>query len=206
MSTSALETKRGTLLITGSLRGFLAVASGMLLFAGSAGAVVVQRQNWVPVGAGSAVGKNGDLWTFVCPSRGTVSVTVNNVNDSPADGGGIDPVMAIYDGEGNLLVVVDDTINCSVPKCGGGNAILRCPQVTNLSCGSGKLHSLAVRDFATCLGSYTITLEVRDSKGVSLPESKVRLGGGPKRKLPKWISTGGLQEGPAIDDAQVPNF
>jgi hypothetical protein len=184
----------------------LVLAGASLLLAGSVRAEVVQRHNWVPAGTYGPVGRSGDLWTFVCPKGGTVGVTVDNATDADTPGAltGIDPVIYIYDGAGNSLAVVDDSIDCTNPKCGSTNAFHRCPQVL-VACGTGTTHSLVVRDFGTCAGAYSLSLEVRDAKGMSLPEKKVKLGGGAKAKAPKWLPRA-LRVGPAIDDAEVPTF
>ena len=53
-------------------------------------------------------------------------------------------------------------------------------------------------------GRYQLTVEVKDSKGESLPGKKVKLGGGPKRKLGTWFDPVGDElYGPAIDDGRV---
>jgi hypothetical protein len=57
----------------------------------------------------------------------------------------------------------------------------------------------------TCTGGgYELVVEVF-RRGVSVDARRVKLGGGPKRKVPFVLDPAGvLREGPVLDDEQVP--
>lgn len=151
----------------------------------------------------------GDAWTFQCPPGGQADILVDTVDDG--DGlARVDPSFWVYDGRGNSLLLdepADDDIDCIVPQaCGFG-----CPSVT-IDCGVGNPHLIIVRDGLAlpedapdeCTGGgYELRVEVF-SRGVSLDPRRVKLGGGPKRKVPRVLDPAGiLREGPVLDDEQV---
>ena len=118
-------------------------------------------------------------------------------------------MIEIRDANGTLLATGDDEIICEYgPVCGFG-----CPDTGDVACGDRNPHVLIVRDAggttATATecdrgGRYQLTVEVKDSNGESLPGKKVKLGGGPKRKLGTWFDPVGDElYGPAIDDGRV---
>lgn len=79
-----------------------------------------------------------------------------------------------------------------------------------MPCGAGSTHTLVVRDTAnpSCLGGggYRVGVSVQDARGVELTSpSQVKLGGGPKRKLPAWMDPDkALGSGPLLNDERVP--
>jgi hypothetical protein len=189
----------------------------ILLMVGAApqaSAEPISRSNWVPnVGQLDFEVEQplGDLWTFKCPEGGTVNVSVDTKDDTDSAQSDIDPVLALVDGKGNLLALGDDETACTyAPVCG-----FACPSVTAVACGEGEKHSVIVRDFgaagatdAACQegGGYSLVAEVFGADGSELSERRVELGGGPKRKVPKWaLDLGKAPTGPALDDEDVPH-
>lgn len=170
----------------------------------------VRRVNWIPK---SDLSSLGDMWTFKCPSGGTVSASVDTRVDIVDNNlSTIDPRLKIVSGKGGTVTSADNTVACTVPSaCGFG-----CPQVSNIACGEGSLHSIIIRDStknasddSRCQigGSYVLRLEVFDKDGNSLPAKKVKLGGGASRKVPAWAlddALGPTKTGPALDDELVP--
>ena len=76
-----------------------------------------RRSNWVPnVGlldfggddfnSGRAEQPLGDMWTFRCPSGGTVSASVDTKDDTDEFTADIGPVLLVIDGSGHLLVLL----------------------------------------------------------------------------------------------------
>jgi hypothetical protein len=66
----------------------------------------ISRSNWIPnVGQLNVEGEQplGDLWTFKCPTGGTVNVSVDTKDDTDDAQADIDPVVLVVDGAGNLL-------------------------------------------------------------------------------------------------------
>jgi hypothetical protein len=187
----------------------LAVVIAALCVAPGALAEPISRSNWVPnVGQLAVEGEQplGDLWTFECPKGGSVSVSVDTKDDTDTAQSDIDPVLLLVDGKGTLLAVADDEAACTyTPVCG-----FACPSVTAVACGSDEKHSIIVRDFGAadiCQegGGYELVVEVFKADGSQLSERMVRLGGGPKREVPKYaLDLGKAPVGPALDDEDVP--
>lgn len=154
----------------------------------------------------------GDLWTFECPKGGQVWISVDTKDDLDTGVSCLDPVVHVFDSQGNLLATGDDEISCSYPPVCGA----RCP-FFSAECGSEKQHSLVVRDYGAdgCSkgGGYRLLLHVFDGPcsnplgcaGYRLPPKEVNLGGGPGRGLPDWVIQAGFPAiGPALDDEDVP--
>jgi hypothetical protein len=192
----------------------LAVIAPVAVLAPQASAEPVSRSNWVPnVGQLNLEGEQplGDLWTFKCPRGGTVNVFVDTKDDTDTAQSDIDPVLLVVDGAGNLLAFADDEVDCTYPPVCG----FFCPSVTEVACGRGDKHSVVVRDFGAANatgtpcqegGGYGLTVEVFTAHGRQVPEKFVELGGGPKRKVPKWaLDLGKAPAGPALDDEDVPH-
>ena len=184
----------------------LAAATYTFIGMGPAYAEPVNRQNWIPTGnyLFAAQEQLGDMWMFTCRG-GTVSITVDTVDDNGDNTSRVDPRLSIFDGDGNLLATPDDTVTCSVPPACG----FSCPQVINLQCGRKDPHAVSITSAGTGLcdlgGEYRLTIEVRDKNGVSQAESKIKLGGGAKLKLPRWLDPSkGYKQGPLLDDEKVP--
>ena len=182
----------------------------------------IKRSNWIPnVGFLEFPVEQplGDMWTFNCPYRGTVSATVDTKDDTDEAQSCVDPVLWLVDGKGNLLDIGDDEISCTYPQV----CRYACPSV-RAKCGECGKHSLIVRDYGPSGcdkgGGYELTVFVYDAAGNLLPEHAVRLGGrhrrasravmlggGAYRKVPKWaLNFGKAPEGPALDNENVPFF
>ncbi len=172
---------------------------------GGAHAEEIERGGWVPnVGRRNFAEKPlGDMWTFDCPKGSTVAVRVDTLDDLDTGQSTLDPFVAIFAGDGTLVGTSDNARNCSYPTVCGA----LCPEAT-FSCGDSGPHQLIIRDaFASgCTGGgYRLFLEVIDAKGQSLEESKVKLGGGAKRKLSSWATeNGAASKGPLLDDERLP--
>jgi hypothetical protein len=193
----------------------LVVIAPMVVIAPQASAEPISRSNWVPnVGNPNVEGEQplGDLWTFKCPEGGSVDVSVDTKDDTDTEESDIDPLLLVVDGEGNLLAVGDDEVECSYPPvCGFG-----CPAVTEVACGSGEKHSVIVRDFGPSTatdtacqegGGYNLVVDVFKADGNQLSERRVDLGGGPERKVPEYaLDLGKAPTGPALDDEDVPGW
>lgn len=163
------------------------------------------RVDWTPGG-----GFVGDTWTFQCPAGGSVFVAADAFADRPVAEDefetGLDLVLEVFDGQGNLLAAGDDEFECAgAVACGAG-----CPAL-EATCGQGLTHSVVVRDAGVLEGcegggAYALTLEVTSEEGRSLPNREVKLGGGVAQNLPAWIRRTGLinRRGPVIDDGLAP--
>ena len=173
----------------------------------------VRRSNRVPNVGSLVAGEQplGDLWTFRCPQGGSVRVAVDTKDDTDDGGSAIDPVLVVFDGQGNVIGFGDDEDECSYrPLCG-----FRCPSV-RADCGLRGRHSIVVRDFGVadrpepaCQegGGYELRVEVLAAGRQPLSERKVKLGGGPRKiaSLPAWLRDArSAPAGPALDDEAVP--
>lgn len=170
------------------------LALATLLSPLSASAEVVTRAEWIPGTFG-----RGDVWSFVCPAGGTFDLTVQNAADG--SGSNIDFFATVKDSTGAVVQFDDDGAVCSsMPSCAG------CPQMVAVPCTAGGTYYAQIFPIGICSvtaglgGSYTLTLEVKDSAAVSLDAKKVKLGGGPKAKVPSWHSP---YSNPLIDDAPI---
>jgi hypothetical protein len=163
---------------------------------GSASAVL--RTGWIP-SAEYVARAYGDLWTFACPAGGTFTVTVDNVLEVP--GSNLDLVANVYDADGTFLDGGDDEIACSHPACAG----FQCPAIVDAPCGETSPHSVFIFSGLDCAvgGGYVLNVTVKDKNGNSLPDSKVKLGGGANRKLPPSVNKA-FKPGPALDDERNP--
>lgn len=188
---------------------FLLVPVVTLGIATTASGEPIQRSNWVPnVGDRNFEEQPlGDMWTFVCPSGGTVTVAVDTKDETDTAESTLDPLLEVVDGQGNAIAFGDDDFDCTYPPVCG----FSCPQV-EVPCGQGLRHSIIVRDFGaagtgcTGGGGYELTVEVF-SDGIQLAESIVNLGGGPSRRVPHWaLEEGKAPIGPALNDENVPNM
>lgn len=151
----------------------------------------------------------GDAWAFQCPPGAQADILVDTVDDG--DGlARVDPTFWVYDGRGNSLLLdlpADDEVECTVPTACGFDCAFR-----TIDCGSGNPHVIIVRDGVAlpedapdeCTGGgYELRVEVFRG-AVSVPARKVKLGGGPKRRLPFVLDPAGvLGTAPLLDDEQV---
>lgn len=179
----------------------------------SAAAEEVQRSNWVPNVGDLDAGEQplGDMWTFRCPQGGSVRAAVDTKDDTDDGQSDIDPVLLIFDGQGNLLRFGDDDDSCTYPPVCG----FLCPSV-RADCGEAGRHSIVVRDFGAAEGpgtpcqeggGYELTIEVLDAGREPLSEQATRLGGGPRKvpAVPGWArDLGKAPVGPILDDEDVP--
>lgn len=173
----------------------------------------VRRSNWVPNVGELGTGEQplGDMWTFRCPPGGSVRASVDTKDDTDDGQSDIDPVLLVFDGQGNLLRFGDDEDGCTYPPVCGG----LCPSV-RATCGEAGRHSIVVRDFGTAEGpgtpcqeggGYELVVEVFDAGGEPLSEQATRLGGGPRKlpAVPRWArDLGKAPVGPILDDEDVP--
>ena len=95
---------------------------------------------------------------------------------------------------------------------------MSCPQILDAPCAKGPAHSIIVRDAGvvefifipglSCNkgGGYELSVLVRDAEGKVVPEKKLKFGGGPNRKVPKWAVTSPKNLAPVLDDENVPLF
>lgn len=151
----------------------------------------------------------GDAWMFQCPPGGQADILVNTVDDG--DGlSRVDPTFWVYDARGNSLLLdlpADDELECLIPTACGFD----CPFAT-IDCGLGNPHLIIVRDGVAlpedapdeCTGGgYELSVTVF-RRGAAVDPRQVKLGGGPKRKVPFVLDPAGLlKEAPLLDDEQV---
>jgi len=181
----------------------LATLALTVLLSSAAHAQPITVANSVPAPNGT-VTQLGDGWTFKCPKGGTYSASVDTIDDDGEGNATLDPFFQVHDGTGLLVATQDDNVTCTfTPLCG-----FTCPSASGLPCGDKNPHLLRIGDnsgHTGCVGGgYELTLEVKDKNGVVLPPKKVKLGGGPNRKLPKWFDPGkGRKQGPLLDDEQI---
>jgi hypothetical protein len=210
---------------------------GASMFSSAAGADEIKRLNWLPnYGFEGEAGEDqgseflqrplGDMWTFKCPKGGRFSVRVDTYDDRDEGslsgiGSNIDPFLFVVDGGGNLVVSANNDFRCEhTPTCqpeGAPSGL--CPEVVDMECGVGNQHGLVIHDVGTtfgifpdppCIGGggYQVFLTVFDARGRELSEKSVKFGGGPSRKLPRWVrdfSHVGAT-GPLLDDEAVPDL
>ena len=173
---------------------FTLSVSALLTFALAAQADPVTRVESVSNGL-----SQGDMWSFKCPNGGTFDLTVDTAGNL------MDPEFGVFDGDGNQIANSDDAVACS------NSCAASCPQVLGVACGRGT-HYIVVQNFGsgstTCPGGgYSMTLEGFDKNGDSVDAKKLKLGGGAKQKVPKFLDPDKLQkEGPLVDDGQVPGI
>jgi hypothetical protein len=188
-----------------------AAAALVLFVGGTALAEPAVRTNTVPAYNNDFGNPNirinlGDLWTFKCPRNGSVTISVDTIEDGAvAMESKVDPALAVYDGAGNLLGSADDTQDCTYdPTCG-----FQCPAIT-VDCGAANPHSVSVFQASNLEqgcddGGYVLSVEAFDANGQSIAAKKLQLGGGAKRKVPRWLDPARqLAPGPALDDEAVP--
>jgi len=162
------------------------------LLASEASAEPAARYGFVPDDGAHLI---GDLWTFVCPKGATVSVTLERATSND-----LDPEFEIVDAEGTVLAGGDEEIPCVVSSAA---CSYQCARQLGVPCGSGNPHSIRVRDNFCNGGSYELSVEA-EKNGEALPAKALKLGGGAKRRVPKFLDPAGLlREGPALDDEAV---
>lgn len=180
-----------------SFRFLVAATALALAVCTTASAESVLRTNWIPASTGM-----GDLWTFQCPAGGTVAIQVQNRPDAYMGGGSpLDFYFQMIDPDGNVVGAGDDEVACLVqPSCFG------CPRQAALPCTAAGTYSIWVSSYNNCssgnsAAGYQLAVEVRDANANALAAAKVRLGGGPRSKVPKWHSS---SSEPAINDGVNP--
>jgi hypothetical protein len=172
----------------------------------------VLRTNYIPSGDYSE-GIVGDMWTFVCPTGGWVSVAVDTKNDTGNGKSNLNLRLEIADKKGNLLALGDEEMNCAYDSICGYS----CPQVVDVACGLGNPHTIAIYSHPSnasntqtgqlCKGGggYDLTVSAVKRNGVPVTELALALGGSSKRYKPPWAGGVGIY-GPALDDEGVPSF
>jgi hypothetical protein len=170
-------------------------------------AAAATRNNWVPNnGELTAPGEAplGDVWLFACPKGGQVTVSVDTADDNgkgPSGDGAanLEPELTVYNKSGTPIASGVTPADCTYdPVCG-----VQCSsQTVTCSKKSSATYTIVVKDKAgdsTCVGGGGYVLRV---EGAS--ERKLKLGGGPKVKIPDWAAAEGVRRGPVVDDGQVP--
>lgn len=166
----------------------------------------ITRRNWVPNPGPDALDRPlGDMWTFLCPAGGKADLGVDTTTDTADGKAAIDPIAFVIDPNGTRIAIADDDTDCSIPPTCG----FRCPRVHDVPCGDGGLFSIVVRGTtgSGCNGGggYVLNLSVRNAAGEEVSDADIKLGGGARRKLPRWADpTRELRQSPALDDEGVP--
>ncbi|HYD50686.1 MAG TPA: lysyl oxidase family protein [Terriglobales bacterium] len=168
----------------------------------------VTRRNWVPDrGPDSLDRPLGDMWTFVCPPGGSADVSVDTVADRSDGRSQIDPIVFVANSDGTGVTIADDEVDCSIESACG----FRCPRLDNVPCGEGGVFSIVVRDHGSfnsaCNGGggYLLNVRVSNSQGEPLSDRDIKLGGGARRRIPRWADpTRALSPAPALDNEGVP--
>lgn len=155
----------------------------------------------------------GDVWSLSCPKGARLTLVVDTKADRNDGKSNIDPHTWIFDSKGNLVDEGDDEMvnfgGCTHdPVCG-----YDCARSIIAVC-SDKPYTLAIADGGPsradvggddlCLGGggYVIkATAVRDGKDVS---DELVIGGGPKLKLPDWLTEELPTRRPLIDDGELP--
>ncbi len=165
------------------------------------------RSNWIPSG-GYSDGAIGDLWTFTCPPRGSVSIWIDTLDDTGSGESNLDPAIEVVDRLGHLVALANNNASCTnTPVC--ANSRSPCARLFRAACGTGNPHSIVVYSIpsATCTGGggYKLWVATMARSGKVSPSSAVQLGGGTARLAPRWAPdiTKIL---PALDNEGVPSF
>lgn len=147
----------------------------------------------------------GDIWLFNCPAGNNFTLSVDTagreMGSLSADKSGLDPSFQVFDGTGHSLAVQHDDFTCTRLPYNGGS----CPRVTNMNCGVGAQHLIAVWNAGTIPGgAYIMRLTVTNPfTGADLSEKQINLGGGDKPKLPTWRDPAKKAVSPLVDDGQL---
>ena len=157
----------------------------------------------------SVISNTGDLWTFNCPLNGdfslfmdTVGAEMNFADAGTANESGVDPAFGVFDGAVNLIATDDDGDACTFAPASGFD----CPKLTDFACGIGARHYISIGNASDLPGGiYKLTLTVRDKDDVAISDSAIRLGGGPKPKLPRFLTPTKTNKplAPLVDDSQM---
>jgi hypothetical protein len=165
------------------------------------------RSNWIPSG-GYSDGAIGDLWTFICPPAGKVSIWVDTVDDTGNGKSNIDPAIEIVDRRGHLVALANNNAACTnTPVCASSPS--SCPRLFQVACGAGNPHSIVVYSTpstgCTGGGGYKLWVATRTSGGGVPSVGAVRLGGGAPRIAPT-LAADIAKIPPALDNEGVPSF
>jgi hypothetical protein len=160
-----------------------------------------RRRDWIP--SGEYVPILGDLWTFRCPPGSTFQVSADTMADNGIDSSNLDLYLEITDATGTLVASADETNACEhTPVCG-----FLCPATETISCGKGGLHTIAVVSMPSPVckggGGYKLELTVTRRNGKVVTDVQTGLGGGPRRRVPKWADGVGPM-GPLLNDEAIP--
>lgn len=181
------------------------LSAALLAVAAIPSADAATRNNWVPnngtIGAGDGEAPLGDVWLFTCPKNAELSISLDTADDNGQgpDGVGaanLEPELTIYNKSGTVVSTAPTLGECTYdPVCGA-----QCPTVAVSCPKKAATYTIIVKDkegASTCVGGGGYVLRI---DGAS--EKALKLGGGPKLKLPD-IEDEKLRGGPAIDDGQV---
>ena len=172
----------------------------------------LERSNWVPNNGERKSPEQqplGDMWTFNCKKGDTVTARVDTRDDLDTRMSCLDPVLELFSPKGEFITSEDDNVDCSIPQTCG----FACPAIKHVCEKQGEFW-LVVRDFGFAPegacgkgGGYDLTVTVVDRRGRDVKPSKVKLGGGPFRRVPKAaVQLGKAPRGPALDDEDVPSY
>jgi hypothetical protein len=184
------------------------VIAAMAAFATIPSADAAARNNWVPnngaIDTAEGEAPLGDVWLFTCPKNADLTISLDTADDNGEGPAGdnaadLEPDLTVYNKSGTVVSTAPTLAGCTYdPVCGA-----QCPTVT-ISCPKkAATYTIIVKDkegASACVGGGGYVLRV---DGAS--EKALKLGGGPKLKLPTWETDDGekLRGGPAIDDGQV---
>lgn len=165
------------------------------------------RSNWIPSG-GYSEGAIGDLWTFNCPPKGSVSIWVDTVDDTGNEQSNVDPSIEVVDRLGHLVALANNNASCTnTPVCASSPS--PCARVLRAVCGTGNPHSIVVYSTPSTIctggGGYKLWVATKTRLGKLTPSSAIRLGGGTMRVTPIWARDI-PRIPPALDNEGVPSF
>lgn len=165
------------------------------------------RSNWIPSG-GYSDGAIGDLWTFTCPPKGSVSIWVDTVDDTGNGTSRIDPAIEVVDKLGHLVVLANNNASCThTPVCASSPS--PCARVLRAACGKGNPHSIVVYSTPSTVcaggGGYKLWVATATRLGKVSPSSAIKVGGGTLRVTPTWAADI-VKISPAFDNEGVPSF
>jgi hypothetical protein len=165
------------------------------------------RSNWIPSG-GYSDGAIGDMWTFTCPPKGSVSIWVDTVDDTGNGKSNIDPAIEVVDKLGHLVALANNNASCTnTPLCASSPS--PCARVLRAACGSGNPHSIVLYSTPSTIcaggGGYKLWVATATKVGKVSASSAIRLGGGTVRITPTWAADI-AKIPPALDNEGVPSF
>jgi hypothetical protein len=124
--------------------------------------------------------------------------------DNGVGSSNLDLYLEVVDATGAVVASADETNACEhTPVCG-----FLCPAIDTITCGKGGIHTIAVVSMpsAECKGGggYKLELTVTTRNGRVETDAQTALGGGPRRRVPRWADGVGTM-GPLLNDEAIPN-